>query len=45
MFWRCLKELFFTFFIAPIEKSQEIVKMLSSKKLDFSFFEFWSDVV
>lgn len=32
-------------FIVPIEKTQEILKMLNSEKLDFSFFEFWSDQI
>jgi len=39
------KKLSPTSFIVPIEKSQEIVKMLGSEKLDFKFFEFWSDDV
>jgi len=32
-------------FIIPIEKSKDIVKILNSEKLDFSFFEFWSDEI
>lgn len=30
-------------FLVPLEKSQEIIKMLGFEKLDFSFFELWSD--
>jgi len=37
------KKLSPTSFIIPINKSQEIIKILNSEKLDFSFFEFWSD--
>lgn len=32
-------------FIVPIEKSKEIINLLNPEKLDFSFFEFWSDDV
>ena len=32
-------------FLVPLEKSQEIIKILGSEKLDFSFFELWSDGV
>ena len=34
-----------TSFVVPIGRSQEILGMLNSEKLDFSFFEFWSDGV
>ena len=32
-------------FIVPIKETQKILKMLNSEKLDFKFFEFWSDDV
>lgn len=32
-------------FIIPNEKSQEIIKFLNSEKLDFRFFEFWTDQI
>ena len=32
-------------FILPLEKSQEIIKFLNSEKLDFRFFEFWTDQI
>ncbi|MEK6878092.1 MAG: nucleotidyltransferase domain-containing protein [Nanoarchaeota archaeon] len=32
-------------FIIPIEKEAEILKIINSEKIDFNFFEFWSDQV
>lgn len=32
-----------TSFIIPLSKAQEVLKLLNSEKLDFIFFEFWSD--
>jgi len=32
-------------FLAPKEKANEIIKILNSEKIDFSFFEFWSDQI
>jgi len=32
-------------FVVFLEKGHEIIKFLSSEKLDFSFFEFWSDQI
>jgi len=37
------KKLSPTSFIIPINKTQEILRILNSEKLDFNFFEFWSD--
>lgn len=34
-----------TTFILPLEKSSEIIKFLSSEKIDFQFFEFWTDQI
>ena len=31
-------------FIVPIEKSSEVIEMLGKEKVDYSFFEFWSDI-
>ena len=30
-------------FIVPIEKTKEVFDILKSEKIDYSFFEFWSD--
>ena len=30
-------------FIVPIEKSKDIIRMLNKEKIDYSYFEFWSD--
>ncbi len=38
------KKLSATSFIIPAEKSKDIIKLLNSEKVDYSFFEFWSDV-
>lgn len=32
-------------FLAPIEKTQEILKILNAEKINYSFFEFWTDKV
>ena len=32
-------------FIIPQEKSQDIIKFLQSEKIDFSFFNFWTDEI
>lgn len=39
------KKLSASSFIAPIENSQKIIKMLGDEKIDFSFFEFWTDQI
>ena len=31
-------------FIVPIEKTNEIIKIMNKEKIDYSFFEFWSDI-
>ena len=31
-------------FIVPIEKSKEALEMLNKEKIDYSYFEFWSDI-
>lgn len=37
------KQLSPTSFLIPQEKSHEIIQFLNSEKLDFTFFEFWTD--
>ena len=32
-------------FIIPLENSKEVISFLSSEKLDFSFFELWTDQI
>ena len=32
-------------FIVPLGKTEEIFKLLNSEKVDYSFFEFWSDEI
>lgn len=32
-------------FISPLGKTKEIFEILNSEKIDFSFFEFWSDEI
>jgi len=39
------KRLSSTSFIILQERSHEIIKILSSEKLDFTFFEFWTDQI
>ena len=39
------KRLSSTSFIILQEKSHEIIKILNSEKLDFTFFEFWTDQI
>ncbi len=39
------KKLSPTSFLIPIEKSHEAIEILGSEKIDFSFFELWSDQV
>lgn len=34
-----------TAFIIPLEKSQEIMKMLNAEKADYTLIEFWSDQI
>ena len=37
------KKLSATSFIVPIEKTKEIFDILKSERVDYNFFEFWSD--
>jgi predicted nucleotidyltransferase len=30
-------------FIVPLEKTEEVFKLFNSEKIDYTFFEFWSD--
>lgn len=39
------KKLSATSFIIPAEKSRNIIKILNSEKVDYNFFEFWSDEI
>src|SRR3989338_5918632 len=39
------KKLSPTSFLVPKEKANEIIKFLSSEKINFSFFEFWTDQI
>jgi len=39
------KKLSATCFLVPIEKTKEILQILNSEKIDFTFFELWSDEV
>lgn len=32
-------------FIVPVEKTKDILEMLNKEKIDYSYFEFWSDVM
>lgn len=38
------KKISATSFIVPIEKADEIIKIMDKEKIDYSFFEFWSDI-
>jgi predicted nucleotidyltransferase len=37
------KKLSSTSFIVPIEKTKEVFDIIKSEKIDYNFFEFWSD--
>ena len=39
------KRLSTTGFIIPLEHSKEILELLSKEKIDYSFFEFWTDKI
>lgn len=39
------KKLSPTSFIVPLEHQQKIIKLLNAEKINYSFFEFWSDQI